>query len=131
MTSTTAIKPVLVFVDDEPDIAEIARMCFALDGWTILTADNVTCAKELIQTHHVDALLTDIMMRGSNGLDLLDWVRETRGSEFVVYLLTGCVDECVALARAKGANGVFAKPSNWADIVKTLNAAVLKPQLKS
>lgn len=129
MTSSPK-QPVLLFVDDEPDIVDIAKMCFEMSGWAVCTADNITMAKQMLADNAVDAVLSDIMMRGGTGLDLLEWARKERGSGFVFFLLTGCIDERVARAKEQGAHGVFNKPCDWNAVVKALEDALLAASTK-
>lgn len=121
----------LLFVDDEPDILDIARMCFEMSGWVVHTADNISSAKSLLEVEPVDAVLSDIMMRGGTGIELLEWARLHRGDQFVFYLLTGCIDDRVAAAKEKGAHGVFSKPCDWIAVVKALREAAPSHSTKS
>lgn len=124
MAAQSDHRPTLLFVDDEPDIVDIARTCFEMANWTVVTADNVAAAQEHFRNTPVDAVLSDIMMRGGSGIDFLEWVRGLRGRSFVFYLLTGCIDERITLALDRGADGVFNKPCNWGEVVRTLSRAV-------
>jgi DNA-binding NtrC family response regulator len=121
--------PILLFVDDEPDILDIARMCFEMGGWRVFTADGVEEAKVVLRQESVDVVLSDVMMRGASGMELLQHVRSEYGPEFIFYLLTGCIDERVKNAVHLGANGVFNKPCDWNDVVSELLEAV-QPKLR-
>ena len=111
---------VLLFVDDEPDIVDIARMCFEMAGWLVYSADNISDAKGVLEQHAVDAVLSDIMMRGGTGIELLQWARARPGDDLAFFLLTGCIDDRITEAKAKGAHGVFNKPCDWSQVVNSL-----------
>jgi DNA-binding NtrC family response regulator len=116
--------PILLFVDDEPDILDIARMCFEMGGWKVHTADGVEAAKTVLRREAIDVVLSDVMMKGASGMELLYHVRSEYGPEFIFYLLTGCIDDRVKSAVELGANGVFNKPCDWNDVVAELYRAV-------
>ncbi len=128
----TSRAPILLFVDDEPDILDIARMCFELGGWRVFTADGVEAAKSMLRQEEIDVVLSDVMMKGGSGIDLLTHVRSEHGPEFIFYLLTGCIDDRVRQAESLGLHGIFNKPCDWSAIVRSLHEAVLaklQPQL--
>lgn len=116
--------PTLLFVDDEPDILDIGRMCFELGGWKVFTADGVDGAKQVLRQEAIDAVVSDVMMKGASGIDLLRHVRSEHGPEFIFYLLTGCIDDRISQALEMGAHGVFNKPCDWTSVVSTLQQAV-------
>ncbi|MHA6485504.1 response regulator [Paenibacillus sp. strain BS8-2] len=84
----------LLIVDDE-DIA-IRGIRLGID-WSeteiaeIHTAYDAEEAKELMQQHRIDILLSDIDMPGDNGIELLRWVKEHK-PDTVTLFLTGHAD---------------------------------------
>lgn len=116
--------PTLLFVDDEPDILDIGRMCFELGGWKVFTAEGVDGAKQLLRQEAIDAVVSDVMMKGESGIDLLRHVRSEHGPEFIFYLLTGCIDDRINQAMQLGAHGIFNKPCDWTSVVDALHEAV-------
>jgi two-component system response regulator YesN len=42
----------------------------------VLAASNISVAKEMIETNHIDIILCDIEMPQGNGFELIDWINE-------------------------------------------------------
>ncbi len=120
-------KPSVLFVDDEVDITEIAEHYFTEAGWDVVVAQDISAAKRLLEALPIDVVLSDIMMRGGNGTELFNWLRVNRGRKTPFFMLTGCLDDRVAEARAQGVNEVFFKPCHWPTVIERLRNAVLAP----
>jgi CheY-like chemotaxis protein len=65
----------ILLVDDESDTREVVAAQLQESGATVLTAESVTRALELLQREHVDVLLADIGMPGEDGYSLIRRVR--------------------------------------------------------
>jgi DNA-binding response OmpR family regulator len=64
-------KPRVLVVDDEEMIRDLLHDFLKLERYTPLLASSVDEALRIIQTEPVDAIVTDIMMPGKTGIDLL------------------------------------------------------------
>ena len=73
----SGVKKILV-VDDEKELTAI--MSQALSSWgrmSIVQADSVDKALEILRQQHIDLVLTDIKMKDKSGYDLLNEIRVT------------------------------------------------------
>ena len=84
-------------VDDDPDFAELTATFLERerDGFTVETATGATEALERLADHDVDCVVSDHDMPGSNGLELLEGVRE-RHPDLPFILFTGKGSEEIA-----------------------------------
>jgi CheY-like chemotaxis protein len=64
--------PRVLVVDDDFCILQVAKTILERSGFTIIRADNGPEALTLLQTHDIDVLLTDIIMPGMSGGELIE-----------------------------------------------------------
>jgi len=64
-------KPVVLVVDDDPDLRTVAEMQLSLRGFQVIQAESGEQALELARTKSPDVILLDMMMPGMSGADVL------------------------------------------------------------
>ena len=62
--------PTVLLVDDNRDLLHFLERLMADAGWTLLTAENATEAKRLMQENKPNAALLDYMLPDGNGVEL-------------------------------------------------------------
>lgn len=85
-------RPLLLIVDDEPDILREMVDWMDLADFSGLTASSGAEAMECLETHpSIRVVITDIRMPGVDGHELLRWARghQFEGREFSFIVLTG------------------------------------------
>ena len=106
----------ILVVDDEPPVRDILCRHLALDGYECATAQNGEEALKALQTGHYHLLITDIMMPGMSGMDLLNIVKRLF-PDVAVIMVTAVDDrETGILAVELGAFGYVIKPFSHNDI---------------
>ena len=120
---------VVLVVDDEPGIVESLDKIFRREGFTVLTATDGNAGLELLRRHRVGVLLSDLMMPGTSGMDLLR-AAKTVAPETEVVLMTayGTVETAVD-AMKEGAYDFVAKPLKRAHVVRVVRNALDKQSL--
>ncbi|HVV87013.1 MAG TPA: sigma-54 dependent transcriptional regulator [Kofleriaceae bacterium] len=120
---------VVLVVDDEPGIVESLDKIFRREGFTVLTATDGATGLDLLRRHRVGVLLSDLMMPGTSGMDLLRAAR-TVAPETEVILMTayGTVETAVD-AMKEGAYDFVAKPLKRAHVVRVVRNALEKQLL--
>jgi two-component system response regulator HydG len=101
----------ILVVDDDDAQLRLLSTVLGADGWSVLTARSGDEAARLLQEgEEADVVLSDLLMPGMDGKELLGLVRETR-PEIPVIVMTAyaSVDSAVELLHA-GAFHYLAKP---------------------
>ncbi len=119
----------LLIVDDDTAHLDSLRAIFAKEGVAHRAVSSGKEALELLRTAPVSVLLTDLMMPGVDGHDLL---RATRAvspeTEVIVMTAYGTVEKAVEAMR-EGAYDFVTKPLRRAHIVKAVRKALEKQSL--
>lgn len=72
---TAALPPVVLVVDDDPSVRGVVAAIVAEGGYHVLTAAGGPQALQITTEAHVDLLLTDFMMPGMSGSELIRRVK--------------------------------------------------------
>jgi len=128
-TGLVAHRPTVLIVDDERSIVESLGKIFERENIAVLTAFEGVAALEHLRRHRVSVLLTDLMMPGMSGMDLLKAAR-TVAPECEVVLMTayGTVETAVE-AMKEGAYDFVTKPLKRAHVVRIVKNALDKQAL--
>jgi two-component system response regulator HydG len=122
-------EPTLLVVDDEASNLESLERIFAREGLTVLTAKDGKDALEVVRKRRVDVVLTDLMMPGISGVDLLKAVKQlSADTETVVMTAYGTVEAAVEAMR-EGAYDFITKPLKRAHVVRVVSKALEKQSL--
>jgi CheY-like chemotaxis protein len=102
-----AAKRILV-VDDDPDVRLMFKLIFESEGYHVSEARNGIAALILIRDSPPDLVVTDIVMPGMDGLELIRRVRaDERTAGVPILAVSGHPG---SLEQASGANAVLNKP---------------------
>ena len=81
----------LLFVDDEVEILEILVDLFKEDGYDLHTATEASEALNIVDSHPVDFVLSDLKLPDASGSDLLNTIRD-KDPQKVRVLTSGYLD---------------------------------------
>ena len=99
----------ILVVDDEPIVRDVVVRYLQRDGFATLEAGNGDDARELIRTREPSLVVLDVMLPGTDGLELCRWIRGR--SDLPVILLTARVDESDRIVGLElGADDYVTKP---------------------
>lgn len=85
---TAGAHPVILCVDDEPDLLTILRLFLSAQGFEVIPALNAVEALQLVTEHRPDLIITDCAMPGMSGLELCRTLRkrgDTRDIPIILY----------------------------------------------
>jgi CheY-like chemotaxis protein len=129
-------QPSIVVADDDADARELLASALATDGYAVVEARDgyellgLLAAAVTRAPGHVrfDAIVTDVMMPGFSGLDVLTAVRRhLDGIPVVVVTAFGDARVC-RIAEALGSVAVVSKPFDLDDLRTTLANAIARPK---
>ncbi|HEV8549049.1 MAG TPA: sigma 54-interacting transcriptional regulator, partial [Polyangiaceae bacterium] len=119
---------VLVVDDEASNLASLQKI-FEREQMRVLVADGAKAALDLVRKHRVQVVLTDLMMPGTSGLELLKAVKELApDAEVVVMTAYGTVETAVQAMR-EGAYDFVEKPLKRMTIVKSVRKAAERQKL--
>jgi DNA-binding response OmpR family regulator len=99
----------VLVVDDEPIVRDVVVKYLQRDGYTTLEASDGDRARELLERAPPDLVVLDVMLPGTDGLELCRWIRAR--SELPVILLTARGDEADRIVGLElGADDYVTKP---------------------
>jgi two-component system cell cycle sensor histidine kinase/response regulator CckA len=88
----------VLVVDDEPNLLQLVVMILKQNGHTVLSASNGVEALMVYSSYHskFDLVLTDVMMPGMNGIELVERFRAI-DSSIRILLMSGFVPDDIEL----------------------------------
>jgi two-component system response regulator HydG len=121
--------PTVLVVDDEPSNLASIEKIFQRDGLRVLTADGAKAALEVVRSHRVQVVLTDLMMPGTSGVELLKAIKQlSPDTEVVMMTAYGTVETAVQAMR-EGAYDFVEKPLKRMTIIKSVRKAAERQSL--
>jgi putative two-component system response regulator len=113
----------ILVVDDEPLVSDILAKSLASEGYTCHTADCAENALDLLEQNAYALLISDIMMPGKTGIELLSIVKDNF-PDLAVIMVTAVDDRKTAVkALQLGAYGYIIKPFDLKEIaIEVVNA---------
>ncbi len=124
LSSSGGPPPAILIVDDEPNNLTSLEKIFKKEGMRVKTADGAKHAMEVLRNHHVHVVLSDLMMPGPSGVDLLKAIKEISPSTQVVLMTAYGTVETAVTAMRQGAYDFVEKPLKRATIVRSVKKAL-------
>ena len=107
----------ILVVDDEHQVSDIIAQCLKMEGYPCDTADCAEAALDLCTRNEYALIVSDIMMPGKSGIELLGIVRRLY-PDVAIVMVTAVDDRTTAVnALHLGAYGYVIKPFDLNEIV--------------
>ncbi len=119
----------VLVVDDEPSNVASLEKIFTREGMRVLTAGGAREALDVARRHRVQVVLTDLMMPGTNGVELLRAIKEVSPDTEVVLMTAYGTVETAVQAMREGAYDFVEKPLKRMSIVKSVQKAAERHSL--
>jgi DNA-binding NtrC family response regulator len=113
----------LLVVDDDNNVRE--TLCeFFSETHECHTADRAEQALAFLEFENYDVILTDLIMPGFDGQQLLKRVQQTHPNTQIIIMSGNCSDEEGQSSVALGAFAYLKKPFRLEDVAHTVNLAL-------
>lgn len=116
----------ILLAEDDVIMRRLTRKMLEEHGYQVLEAEDGNSALELIGSDHtaVDLILTDVVMKGMNGPDLVLRLIDSHPTMKVVYM-SGYTGELVTHQGLDGGFRLLEKPFTRTDLLRTIDAALI------
>lgn len=116
-------KPVVLIVDDEPDVVTLWQRSLLMEGFDVLCAYDGISAVDMAEVDKPDLILLDIMMPMMSGYEVC---RQIRANPLTKDIPVLCVTSAQSAevrenAQAAGAQGLLIKPFTTRELVAQIN----------
>lgn len=119
------MKRILV-VEDDPDLAKMLARILVHEGYEVATCGDGEAALRHLDDHPVDLLVTDLMMPGMEGEEMLLELRRRRSSPTVPVILVSASAMREQVADRLKVEASLSKPFDSEELVQ-LVATLLEP----
>ncbi len=110
IASAHSVTPRVLIVDDEASVRKVMAAVLTQVGVSCETAASAEDALRVLETHEMDAVISDLQMPGMSGMELLAKVRQSY-PQTVFLMVTGVDDTRVGIqAMRQGADDYIVKP---------------------
>jgi CheY-like chemotaxis protein len=115
----------IVLAEDEPTILEAVATVLAMEGHAVLPAAHGLAARDLLSVSVPDLVVSDVMMPGLDGPDLVRWMRAQPALRTVPVILTSAAVRPVL--DGLGPVVFLPKPFDLADLLDAVARFVSPP----
>lgn len=125
--------PLIVVVDDDPEIVRLLRSYLQKAGYQVLAAANGEAALALLHRRLPDVLILDLMLPDRDGWELTRLIRADAGLKGLpIIMLTARVEAADKILGLEiGADDYITKPFNPGEVVARVKALLRRAQESS
>ena len=120
----TSTQPLVLVVDDEPDLLELVTLTLSRMSYRTRTASDLETARRLLKAESFDLCLTDMRLPDGDGLDLVAWIQANLTTVPVAVITAHGNVESAVRALKLGAFDFVSKPLDLGVLRKLVGSAV-------
>ncbi len=117
----------LLIVEDEDTLCESLQRVFLREGYEVDRAESAESAVKLLEAKSYDLIITDIILPGISGIELLAKYRKKNPSQKVIIITAHASLETAVGAIKAGACDFVAKPLMHDEMKRVVRKALDKP----
>ncbi|MDP2251365.1 MAG: sigma-54 dependent transcriptional regulator [Hydrogenophaga sp.] len=114
----------VLVVDDEPDLRTLYELTLLREGYEVISAPDLTQAREWLQQRRFDVLITDMRLPDGLGLELLRELGRTQRTEKSIVITAYGSAENAVEALKTGAFDYLTKPVDLKQLRSAVTAAL-------
>lgn len=114
----------LLIVEDEETLCESLKRVLTKDGYTVDTVDNAEAAVAIFEEGFYDLIITDIILPGITGIELLKRIKERLPDQIVIIMTAYASLETAVEALRSGAYDYVVKPVMHEEIKQIVKNAL-------
>ncbi len=118
-----ARRPLIVAVDDEPDILRVLELALSDDGFDVVPVSRSTQAIATIRERRPNLVLLDLMMPEKGGFEILDELRAFSAVPVIILTARGSNRDTV-MGLERGADDYLSKPFNLGELAARVRAVL-------
>jgi two-component system, OmpR family, response regulator ResD len=117
----------VLVVDDEPIVRDVVVRYLEREGYETLAAGDGDRARELLEQHSPNLVVLDVMLPGTDGLELCRWIRAH--SDLPVIMLTARGEEADRIVGLElGADDYVTKPFSPRELTARVRTVLRRSQ---
>lgn len=117
----------ILLVDDSPDVTNLIRFSLEKSGYNVILATNGFEALAELEKAIPDLLITDLMMPGMNGFELLEELVKKNIKVKTIVLALQKTDEDIVRSLGHGAIDFIQKPFSPREVIARINGIMNRP----
>ncbi|TAL23023.1 MAG: sigma-54-dependent Fis family transcriptional regulator [Nitrospirae bacterium] len=121
----------LLIVEDEETLRESLARVFLREGYDVDTVDSAESALKVVEKTSYDLMITDIILPGINGIELLKKCREQNPEQVVMVITAFASMETAVEALRAGAYDYVIKPIIHEEIKRVVRNALRERALRT
>lgn len=106
----------LLIVEDEPNLLSVIKRGFSENNHDVSAAMDGTTALMMLENHHFDAVILDLMLPDINGLEICRRLRSAGNFTPILMLTALASTENVVTGLQAGADDYLAKPFKFSEL---------------
>lgn len=120
----------ILLVDDEPNIIELAQLYLEREGYRIISASDGQTALDIVEKQRPALMVLDVMMPDVNGLEVCRTLRGKKDPVAILMLTARDEDIDKILGLELGADDYLTKPFNPRELVARVRAVLRRSSVQ-
>ena len=107
----------VLLIDDDSDFRELLKIILEEENYPVHIATNGKEGIDALKKNNYDVVLTDLLMKSVNGLDVLEYIQANKSSIETIIITAHASVETAVEAMKKGAFSYFIKSNNPEELI--------------